>query len=365
MSNKAKKILIVDDNTLFVNFLLRLLEGKGYDLSVAYDGQTAIQKAHSEMPDLILLDLKLPDLSGEEVLETIRANHKQIPIIVVTGYGGEQVAVEMMKKGATDYLSKPIDHDLLLKAIQDAIDIKEVQSEEGGLSEFGSLEFFFPFLAHEVRNPLHAISGALTIIKRRSDLNDPLLSKSIGIIDEEVHHLNHFVQECLNFIRPPNPILITEIDINEVLSVVVSMMCQMFDPQAKGITITEKKDPRLPKINAIYEELKQAFFNIAQNAVEAMPNGGEFSITTSLKLESDPWIEILFQDSGMGIRKENLKQLFRPFFTTKQRGTGLGLAICRRIIEERHRGNITVESEENRGTTFKIQLPINDRQGYS
>lgn len=356
-----RKILIIDDNTLFVNFLVRVLEGKDYEISVAYDGQTGIQKARQDVPDLILLDLKLPDLSGEEVLETIRSSHKQIPIIVVTGYGGEQIAVEMMKKGATDYLSKPIDHEILLKAIQDAIDIKEAQLQDQVLGEWGSLEFFFPFLAHEVRNPLHAISGALTIIKRRSDLNDHLLAQSVKIIDEEVQHLNHFVQECLNFVRPPNPALVTEIDVNEVISIIVNMMTQMFDTKAKGITIIEKRDSQLPQIHANYEELKQAFLNIGQNAIEAMPNGGTFTITTSFKIESDPKIEILFEDSGTGIRQEHLKQLFRPFFTTKQRGTGLGLAICRRIIEERHGGRITITTGENQGTTFKVELPVHPK----
>ncbi len=356
-----KRILIIDDNALFVNFLVRVLEGKGYEISVAYDGQTGIQKVHKDVPDLILLDLKLPDLSGEEVLETIRANHKQIPIIVVTGYGGEQIAVEMMKKGATDYLSKPIDHEILLQSIQDAIDIKEAQLQDKAWGEWGSLEFFFPFLAHEVRNPLHAISGALTIIKRRSDLNDRLLAQSIKIIDEEVQHLNHFVQECLNFVRPPNPVLITEIDVNEVISIIVNMMTQMFDPQAKGITIIAEKDPQLPRIHANYEELKQAFLNIGQNAIEAMPNGGTFTITTSFKIESDPKIEILFKDNGMGIRQEHINQLFRPFFTTKQRGSGLGLAICRRIIEERHGGKIMITTGENQGTTFKVELPVHPK----
>lgn len=353
-----RRILIIDDNTLFVNFIIRVLEEKGYEVLVAYDGQSGIQKVYYEIPDLVLLDLKLPDLSGEEVLEKIRVNHKQIPIIVVTGFGGEQIAVELMKKGAADYLSKPIDHELLLKAIQDAIEIKEAQLQDKTLCERGSLEFFFPFLAHEVRNPLHAISGALTIIKRRSDLTDHLLAQSIRIIDEEIQHLNHFVQECLNFIRPPNPVLITEININDVISVVVNMIHQMFDPQTIGITIVQKKDLKIPKIFANYEELKQAFFNIGKNAIEAMPNGGEFLITTSFRVESAPKIEILFKDGGTGIRQENLKQLFQPFFTTKQRGTGLGLAICRRIIEERHGGQITVTTEENVGTTFKIELPV-------
>ncbi len=356
-----KKILIVDDNPLFVNFLVRVLEGKGYEISVAYDGQTGIQKVRQNVPDLILLDLKLPDLSGEEVLEKIRATHKQIPIIVVTGHGGEQVAVEMMKKGATDYLSKPIDFEILLKSIQDAIEIKEGQLQDMTLGEWGSLEFFFPLLAHEVRNPLHAISGALTIIKRRSNLNDHMLTQSIRIIEEEVQHLNHFVQECLNFVRPPNPVLLTEIDINEVVSIVVNMMTHIFDPQARGITVIEEKGPQLPKIYANYEELKQAFLNLGQNAIEAMPNGGTFTITTSFKIESAPKIEILFKDTGMGIRPENMKKLFRPFFTTKQRGTGLGLAICRRIIEERHGGRISVTTEENQGTTFKVELPVHPK----
>ena len=363
MGTGGRKILVIDDNLEHVDLIRRFLESKDFQISIALDGKSGIEKALSYIPELVLLDLKLPDIPGDELLKRLKEIDKDIAIIVVTGYGGEQIAVEMMRKGAIDFLSKPIEFEALLKSINNALEIRDAQIEDRHLDRHPSLERFFPFLAHEIRNPLHAISGALAIIQRRSDLKDDLLTQSIKIINEEVQHLNEFVQECLNFVRPPNVVRLIEVEMNEVISVVMNIISHMFESESKKIRIVTEMDSHLPKIYVNYEEIKQAFVNIIKNAFEAMPEGGEFTIKTSRKSAASKYIEIIFIDNGVGIKKENLGKLFSPFFTTKLGGTGLGLAICRRIIIERHHGKISIESGERKGTTIKIELPIGRQSG--
>lgn len=264
-----------------------------------------------------------------------------------------------MKAGALDFLSKPIDNETLLRTVKNALKMREAQLDDQQLKGYSSLENFFPFLAHEIRNPLHAIGGALTIIQRRSDLKDGLLAQSIKIIQEEIQHLNNFVQECLDFVRPPTKKNLGEVDINEVISIVINIVSHIFQDLSPKIAMTTQMDAQLPKVHANYEEIKQVFLNIARNAFEAMAEGGEFTVKTSYNPELNPgWVEIVFVDNGLGMKEENKKYLFSPFYTTKLRGTGLGLTICHRIIVERHHGKIRIESTEGKGTTVTVELPV-------
>ena len=365
MAKKERKLLVVDDSIDFVNLIRRALDREDYQISIALDGKTAIEKVSKENPELVLLDLKLPDISGEEVLERIKEVNKDIAVVVITGYGGNQVAIELMKKGAIDFLSKPVEPQILIKAMKNALEIRDAQLEDKQLEPFLSLEKFFPFLAHEIRNPLHAIAGALAIIQKRSNLEDQFQAQAIKIIHEEVQHLNDFVQGCLNFVRPPDFIRFSEVNLHEVISVVVSIISHIFESESKKINITFKIDADLPKIYANYEEIKQAFLNIIKNAFEAMPDGGELLIEAFQDPQFPKNMVILFTDQGIGIRKEVMDSLFSPFFTTKPRGNGLGLALCRRIIVERHRGKIHIESEEKKGALVKVILPIGRLQGES
>jgi signal transduction histidine kinase len=359
MENGVRKILIVDDNPEFARMAGRFLEHQGFRIAIADSGYKAVEKIQSEPQDLVLLDLKLPDVMGMEVLKRIKEINDDIAFIVITGYGGEQVAVDFMKAGALDFLSKPIDNDILLKTIKNALKIRDAQVEDKQLKGYSTLEKFFPFLAHEIRNPLHAIGGALAIIQRRTDLRDELLAQSMKIIQEEIQHLNEFVQECLDFVRPPVRSHYVEVDINELVSIVISITSHMFQESSQKVKVTTHLAPKLPKVQANYEEVKQALLNIVKNGFEAMEEGGEFTVTTTFKPDPKPgWVEITFSDSGTGIREENKKYLFSPFFTTKLRGTGLGLPICHRIIVERHKGRMHFESEETKGTTMKVELPI-------
>ena len=362
----TKKILIVEDNLEDAEVVRRFLEHQGYKISIAQDGQTAIEKVLRETPDAVLLDLILPDIPGKEILKKIKEVNDEIAVIIITGYGGEEVAVDFMKAGADDYLSRPFGNNSLLNSLKAVFQIRDAHIEDKKHSRFPSLEKFFPFLAHEVRNPLHAIGGALVIIQRRSDLKDEIISRSIKVIQEEVQHLNEFVQECLDFVRPPAKSGFIEVEINEVISVVINILCHMFEELSQKIRITTEIDPQLPRIQANYEEIKRAFLNILKNSFEAVREEGEITIRTSFNPEPPPGsVEILFTDNGMGNKKENSRLLFSPFFTTKARGTGLGLAICHRIVAQRHNGEIHIESEEGKGTTVKIVLPVSPPREFT
>jgi len=359
MESPETKILIVDDTPEMISVIRRYLEDGGFQLSAASNGRMAIEKTFAESPDVVLLDLILPDISGQEVLKRIREISADTAVIIMTGHGGEDIAVKLMKAGATDYLPKPFDRETLLKSIKGVQKIRESQIEDRKQAGFSSLEKFFPFLAHEIRNPLHAIVGALAIIQRRCDLNDEVLSRSVKIIQEEVQHLSDFVQECLDFVRPLRKSRFLEVEMNEVISVAINIISHMFENRSREITIHTDMDPRLPKVYANYEEIKSTFLNILKNGFEAIEENGEITIRTSFHSDSDPGtVEVLFTDNGTGIKQENVNYLFTPFYTTKVRGTGLGLAICHRIIVERHYGKMQVTSEEGKGTTVKVELPI-------
>ena len=362
MGTRKRKILIVDDNLEFAKTVGRSLEKEGYQVSMASDGNAAILSASNETPELVLLDLKLPDIPGVELLRIMKSINEDVAVIIITAYGGERVAIDLMKAGAIDFLSKPFNFDDLLNSVKNALKISDAQVEDKKHERYPHLEKFFPFLAHEIRNPLHAISGALAIIQRRSDLKDEILSQSVRVIQDEVQHLNEFVQECLDFVRPPSESRFVSIDINEVISFIVNTMSHRFEELSQKVKVSTDLVPQIPKLYGNYEEIKQAFLNIVKNGLEAMNDGGELTIQTSFQLDPKPgWVRIVFTDHGLGMKEENLQFLFHPFFTTKPRGTGLGLPICKRIIVERHNGKIQIESHEGKGTTVTVELPIERR----
>jgi len=358
-----RKILIVDDDpeiTKMVSLAVSdALREKGFDVITASTGRMAIEKVKSEVPEIVLLDLNLPDMNGKEILKQIKEINEDIAAVVITGYGGEKIAIDLMKAGATDFISKPFDIEVLIKSVNDAITLRDARIEDKRYGRLSSLEEFFPFLAHELRNPLHAIAGGLALIQKRVDQKDEILDRSIKIINEEVQHLTGFVQACLDFVRHPSPGYFVEGQVNEIISIVMNVITHIFDDLSRKIKVTYRLDPHLPMTHVNYEEIKEVFVNIVKNSFESMPNGGELIVETKAREEPQKKsILVMFSDSGSGIRKEDRKRLFTPFFTTKLRGSGLGLAICHRIIAERHNGKFDIESEEGVGTKVTIELPI-------
>ncbi|MEJ2671388.1 MAG: ATP-binding protein [Deltaproteobacteria bacterium] len=207
-------------------------------------------------------------------------------------------------------------------------------------------------IAHEIKNPLLIIGGFARQLLRTPNLDDKA-NRKLSMIAEEVSHLEEMVAEMRDFVRrtPPqkHPGQIMD-TLGEVL--------ELFHETLKEhrVTVRRVEETPLPPVAFDPRQVHQVFLNLLKNALEAMPQGGELTIASRLR---EGYAEISLTDTGEGMPPEVADNIFQPYFTTKEKGTGLGLAICRSIIQE-HGGDILVDSTPGQGTTFTIQLPLEE-----
>jgi signal transduction histidine kinase len=228
-------------------------------------------------------------------------------------------------------------------------------------------------LAHEIRNPLGAIKGASQYLlpdMAQSDAPDLL-----KVINEEVNRLNRVVSRFLDYASPFS-LNLQKSSVNEIVTRSVDLIAREDLPD--NIEIERNLARELPEVEIDQDQLKQVFLNLILNGIQAMPAGGILKISTywilndrNLAISSgkfgvkgeagqDEFIQVKFEDNGEGIPAKDLRRIFSPFFTTKERGVGLGLAISRRIMEA-HGGDIRVTSEIGKGSQFYLSIPIKKR----
>jgi two-component system sensor histidine kinase HydH len=218
-------------------------------------------------------------------------------------------------------------------------------------------------LAHEIRNPLGSIKGAAQYLQPIGDKlaqqSDAGTKEFLDIIVEEVNRLNKIVSQFLDYARPYRGDQ-TPLDVNDVVRKTLHLIEK--EEGAQRVEILTNLVEALPMVRADAEQLRQVFLNLAINAVQAMPGGGKLQVSTSLRRSTRrgaaaAFLEVRFRDTGTGIPVNDVRNLFIPFFTTKEKGTGLGLPISQRIIEN-HGGTIEVRSQLGAGATFTVLLPI-------
>lgn len=229
------------------------------------------------------------------------------------------------------------------------IELKNAQEQLIQAAKLAAIGELAANVAHEINNPLTSIIGFVELMKEYDDMN--LIKNRLEIIEHESIRARDIVRELLNFARK-RPLQLSDVDINSLLRE-VSLLTRAQAKTGRVEIIEEYGE--IPKMIGDPNQLKQVFVNIINNAIHAMPEGGRLHIITSSSNDS---ISVIFRDTGEGIPGDVLPRIFEPFFTTKrEKGTGLGLSISYRIIQD-HGGMIDVESEEGKGTTFKISLPV-------
>jgi len=252
----------------------------------------------------------------------------------------------------------------LVGVFKDLTQIRDMEEEMRRKEWLAKLGEMSAGMAHEIRNPLAALAGAMQML--RKDLaQDEGTARLLDIATREATRLDAIVSEFLLYARPPE-LNLKECDLNGILTDTLDLIRHEAQTR-KGITIETHPGPgpMLAPIDA--DQLKQVFWNLATNAFDAMPLGGRLTIATSRRRvgsggRGGEVIEIAFMDTGEGIKKEDMEKIFLPFFTTKHTGSGLGLASVHRIVDL-HGGWIRVESQVGKGSRFVVCLPVSAEAG--
>jgi two-component system sensor histidine kinase HydH len=268
--------------------------------------------------------------------------------------GGRRVTVRASASELRDDTGRP---DGLVVLLRDTTEMNRLELQLRRTDKLAALGTLAAGVAHEVKNPLHALTLNLHLLQAEIAAPEPAAAEVKGYFDilrSEMERIHRIVENFLRFSRPSIP-EVQPLNLHALLERVLSLTA--FEAADHGVTIETQFDAALDFLSGDDGQLSQVFLNLVINALQAMPSGGTLLLTTRRCVG---WAEIAVRDSGEGIQREILPHVFDPYFTTRPRGVGLGLAIAHRIVEGHH-GTIDVESEVGKGTTMIVRLPLADQ----
>lgn len=246
-----------------------------------------------------------------------------------------------------------------LKLLHEAL--FESQRQLGQSEKLAALGQVTAAIAHQIGTPLNSISGYIQLMLQEGNLL-PTDRNRLKIIESQLDRLADSIRKLLSYTSQPKPRL-KPLNVNEV----IKELLPLSDPwlRARNISLHTSLSPHLPMVLGDFTHLQTLFLNLITNAIDAMPKGGQLTVTTqdSLRSGKEKGVEISIADTGVGISEEAKKRIFDPFFTTKKigEGTGLGLSICEKIVKD-HFGRLEVRSEIGKGSTFFVFLPENQME---
>ncbi len=355
------KILIVDDVRENVEILDQYFSAKGFQTVLAYGGLQAVDKAERERPDVILLDVMMPDLDGFQVCEILkkeRTHFKNIPIILVTAKEDIESKIKGLSLGAEDYVTKPYDIKELEARVKGALRLKKALDELKELNELKNQ--FLGMASHDIKSPISRIEKTVeTMLKNKSSLKPEQL-ELLRKIKDEAGGVFNLITDLLNVVKIETGKMGLELE-KVALDKLVEEVFRMNQvaAEAKKINVGIQIDKDVSKILADPARLLEVFENLLTNAIKFTPSDKKITIHLQ-KVKGG--VEVSISDEGVGIPKNELPRIFdrfarlSPQSTHGEKGTGLGLSICKQIVDL-HKGKIDVQSEVGKGTTFTVFLP--------
>lgn len=370
-------VLLVDDDMVVLTIARAVLEQASFSVECASDGAQAWDKFQRLSPHLVITDLMMPKMDGFELCAAIRGSSmgQNTPVLVATGLEDVASIEHAYSKGATDFITKPINWDVFRHRVlfvwRAHQTLDKLRSSEEKLAQAGKMQAVGRLaggVAHDFNNLLTVILGCSQLIQESLPEDAPEVNDLRQII-EAGHRAHGLTRQLLAFSRQqmlvPHPL-----DLNEVVSNTQKMLLRLL-----GEDICVHFDPGTPLalVNADSGQIAQILLNLAVNSRDAMPTGGTLQISTAntrLDLASAerfvdtagfvPGVFAMLSvtDTGVGMTAEVKKQLFDPFFTTKEvgQGTGLGLSMVYGILKQ-HGGFVAVRSAPGHGTTFELYFP--------
>lgn len=333
----------------------------GFDVDVAEDGAEAIKKIEANRPDLLLLDYKMPSMSGLEVLEKVQAEESEMLTIMITAYASIDIAITAVKQGAFDFIAKPFTPEELKKTVAKTTQNLMMARQVHKLAqERKQVRFqFISVLGHELKSPLNAVEGYLNIMKDRTVGEH--MDDYEKMVDRSLYRLQgakKLIVDLLDLTRIESGKKKRELkEVNILESLEIAIESIQSDADAKGIKIHVDTPDSLQFI-CDTGELDIIFNNLLSNAVKYNKDKGEMFITINENADN---MTISVRDTGIGMTEEQQERLFNEFVRIKTeetkdiQGSGLGLTILKKIAQLYH-GDVSVTSEAGKGSTFTIIL---------
>ena len=366
MENLASQytVLVVDDVPTNVMLVQAILKKEGYTLLTTDCGTKALRIAQEKHPNLILLDIMMPEMDGYEVLQHLKSNPEtnNIPVIIMSALSDMQSIVKGYQLGATEYVTKPFQREELVKRVAhryELFSIKRIKQELENTIE--SRDTLYSVIAHDLRSPLGSLkmmNNAILMMVDKNQVSDEVyeMLQMMNKTSEEIFQLlDNLLKWAKNRLNKQN-IYRQQVDINSI----VNSTAEIFIPMAtqKGISITlEGLDKELMGATDI-DIVKTIVRNLVSNAVKFSYEKGV--ITVSTKKDGD-FVIVSVKDSGKGIKMEDRGKLlkqnthFTSYGTNNEKGSGLGLMLCKDFVEQLG-GKMWFDSEEGKGTSFHFSL---------
>ncbi|RPI05415.1 MAG: hybrid sensor histidine kinase/response regulator [Ignavibacteriae bacterium] len=369
MESTDPTILVVDDTEDNLDLLEFALKRKPVRMLRASSGKECLQLAAQHHPDVILLDIQMPEMDGFETLKRLRASRKcaDIPVIFLTARRKDALSIEQgLLLGAEEYLTKPIDTDELLVRTRSLVRLKKMEVElERTKADFMAM------LIHDMRSPIGGISSILELLEEpliRGEAVQDVHRELLTSAEDATKRLLHLINDMLDlskFEAGKMNLSREYIHIGKIADRIMKQMQPQF--KQKGILVKLVLEDNLPFISADANKISQVFANILSNALKFSSANGTVQIVIGKMQEGTPAGECVWtaiSNTGIGILPEELSTIFERYKqgvaseVVQAKGTGLGLAICKLIVEA-HLGTITAESEPGKLTVFRFTLPVN------
>ncbi|HOW27874.1 MAG TPA: hybrid sensor histidine kinase/response regulator [Elusimicrobiota bacterium] len=363
------RILVVDDEVTSRELCVDFLEEPNHTLDTAPNGQEALDLLKKSNYHLILSDINMPIIDGLQLLKTVKSQYPDTEVILITAYGGLQSALEALRNGAYDYITKPFTRDVLRAVVRRCLEkqklseqLKNTQNELIKKEKLAAVGSMAGWLAHRMRNPLNVILMCSQYLITKFTEKDER-QEVARAIEDKVKILEKMTRDFIEFSRSYQPSLSME-NLHKTLDKVI-LSCAS---RAKilGTTVQKVFDPGITSIPMDADLMEEVFSNIIDNATETIGEKADQQGTVKVirvrtSLQSDR-AHIEITNSGDPLKPDLWEKIFEPFFTTKEGGTGLGLAIARRVVES-HGGRISVRSSDPEGwTSFLIELPLHKKE---
>jgi signal transduction histidine kinase len=358
----AETLVVIDDDYAMRLSCERILSKAGFAVHAFEDGARGLTAVADLRPALVLVDLKMPGLSGMEVIPRIREIDPTAVIVVITGYATIGTAVDAMKAGAYDFLPKPFSPDELRLIVRRGLERRQLErvSRQCEVERELMKRRFVSFVSHQLKTPLVAVHQYLEVLARLGDTQEGAAKRRewIGRCLARTDEMRQLIDDWLTLSRIEGGSLGRQraaVDLHDTLAHLI----ENHGPAASaaGVTLSLDSHPRLP-VHADPTCLAVLFDNLIGNAITYNRHGGLVHVAATA---TGGEVVVVVRDTGIGIPADAVPLLFEEFYRVPREGsaipgTGLGLPIARRIALELG-GTITVESTEGEGSTFRVRLP--------